>query len=146
MPQQWLTYTTAPDVPASDRQRLKLVVYGATAHGGAHCCDATLVSPLTRTGHPQPCTAEVNGAALQAAERCKRMAYPELSRGGLVECRGAAPRPRPGAPPCSPRAPCRPSCRVRRLVEALVGNTLRGGPAHGDERPAPWEVRTQSFC
>ena len=81
VPQQWLTYTTAPGVPASDRRRLDLMVYGATAHGGALCCDATLVSPLTRTGHPQPCTAEVDGAALQVAER-KRVAYPELSRGG----------------------------------------------------------------
>ena len=46
-----------------------------------------------------------------------------------MECRGAALRPRPGAPPISPRAPCRASCRVCRLVAALVGNTLRGGPA-----------------
>ena len=82
VPQHWLTYTTAPGVLASDRRRLDLVVYGATAHGGALCCDATLVSPLTRTGHPQPCTAEVDGAALQVAERRKRVAYPELSRGG----------------------------------------------------------------
>ena len=43
-----------------------------------------------------------------------------------MECRGAALRPRPGAPPSSPRAPCRASCRV---CKALVGNTLRGGPA-----------------
>ena len=82
VPQQWLTYTTAPGVPASDRRRLNFVVYRATAHGGARCCDATLVSPLTRTGHPQPCTAEVDGAALQIAERHKRVACPELSRGG----------------------------------------------------------------
>ena len=46
-----------------------------------------------------------------------------------MECRGAALRPRPGAPPSPLRAPCRASCRVCRLVEALVGNTLRGGPA-----------------
>ena len=37
------------------------LVYGATADGGALCCDATLVSPLTRTGHPHPCTIEVDG-------------------------------------------------------------------------------------
>ena len=46
----------------------------ATAHGGALCCEATLVSPLTRTGHPQPCTAEVDGAVLQVAECRKREA------------------------------------------------------------------------
>ena len=42
--------------------------------GGAFSCDATLVSPLTRTG--QPC------AAATDAERRKRAAYPELSAGG----------------------------------------------------------------
>ena len=35
------------------RRRLDLVVYGATPLGGALCCDATLVSPLTRAGLPQ---------------------------------------------------------------------------------------------
>ncbi|CAE7944780.1 unnamed protein product, partial [Symbiodinium sp. KB8] len=58
-----------------------LVVYGATAHGGVLCCDATFVSPLTRTGHPQPCTVEVDGAMLKVAERRKRSTYPELARG-----------------------------------------------------------------
>ena len=51
IPQQWLAHTTAPNVGAEDRRRLDLVVYGATPHGGALCCDATFVSPLTRTGH-----------------------------------------------------------------------------------------------
>ena len=81
VPQQWLAHTTAPDVPSDDRRRLDLVVYGATAHGGALCCDATLVSPLTRTGHPQPCTVEVDGAMLKVAERRKRSTYPELALG-----------------------------------------------------------------
>ncbi|CAE7472175.1 CPY1, partial [Symbiodinium sp. KB8] len=67
---------------ADDRRRLDLVVYGATANGGALCCDATLVSPLTRTGHPHPCTVEVDGAALRVAERRKHCTYPELARGG----------------------------------------------------------------
>ena len=137
VPQQWLTYTTAPGVLASDRRRLDLVVYGATAHGGALCCDATLVSPLTRTGHPQPCTAEVDGAALQVAERRKRVAYPELSRGGpqkllVLGCevggRWSAGAQRFVRDLVRLRR-CRASCRVCRLVEALVGNTLRGGPA-----------------
>ena len=34
----------------------------ATPAGIALCCDATLVSPLTRTGQPQPCGADVDGA------------------------------------------------------------------------------------
>ena len=82
VPQQWLAHTTAPGVGAEDRRRLDLVVYGATRHGGALCCDATLVSLLTRTGHPQPCAAVVDGAALKIAERRKRATYPELERGG----------------------------------------------------------------
>ena len=65
--QQWLARTTATS---------------ATANGGALCCDATLVSPLTRTGHPHPCTVEVDGAALKVAERRKHSTYPELARGG----------------------------------------------------------------
>ena len=44
------------------------------------CCDANLVSPLTRTGQPQPGTAAHDGAMLRGAER-KRAAYPELSSG-----------------------------------------------------------------
>ena len=72
-------------VGAEDRRRLDLVVYGATPHGGALCCDATLVSPLTRTGHPQPCTVTIDGAALRVAEQRKHAAYPAL--------RPAHPRP-----------------------------------------------------
>ena len=81
VPQQWLAHTTATGVPADDRRRLDLVVYEATANGGALCCDATLVSPLTRTGHPHPCTVEVDEAALKVAERRKHCTYPELARG-----------------------------------------------------------------
>ena len=82
IPQQWLAHPTAPNVGAADRRRLDLVVYGATPHGGALCCDATLVSPLMRTGHPQPCTVTIDGAALRVAERRKHAAYPELARAG----------------------------------------------------------------
>ena len=82
VPQQWLANTTAPQVGAQDRRRLDLVVYGALRSGGAQCCDATLVSPFTRSGHPQPCAAAVDGAVLRVAERHKHAAYPELTRGG----------------------------------------------------------------
>ena len=82
IPQQWLAHTTAPNVGAENRRRLDLVVYGATPHGGALCCDATLVSSLTWVGHPQPCTVTIDGAALRVAERRKHAAYPELARAG----------------------------------------------------------------
>ena len=77
----WPT-TTGPHVGTQDRRSLDLVVYGALSSGGAQCCDAALVSPLARSGHPQPCAAAVDGAVLRVAERRKRAAYPELARGG----------------------------------------------------------------
>ena len=65
----------------------------ATPLGGALCCDATLVSPLTRSGQPQPCAAESDGAALRVAERRKHATYPlsaapqrQLGRDGGVVC------------------------------------------------------------
>ena len=82
VPQQWLVHTTAPGARAEDRRRLDLVIYGATPNGSALCCDATLVSPLTRTGQPQPCAADVDGAALRTAERRKAATYPELQGAG----------------------------------------------------------------
>ena len=84
MPQQWLARTTAPGVREDDRRRLDLVVYGATRHGAALCCDVTLVSPLRANGHPQPRTAREDGAALVTATRRKRDRYPELLRQRLV--------------------------------------------------------------
>ena len=77
VPQQWLCATTAPGVAPDDRRRLDLVIYGASPMGGALCCDATLVSPLTRTGPVAD-----DGAMLRVAERRKRAAYPELTSGG----------------------------------------------------------------
>ena len=145
--QQWLVRTTAPGVPADDRRRLDLVVYGATPRGGALCCDATLVSPLAHTGHPQPGAAETDGAVLRVAERRKRSTYPELSSGGpqelvvlgsevgRLEWRGwplrAAPTPRPVAKSSASSPP-----RGRRgLVAPLVGHTgccrAAGRPQHG---------------
>ena len=82
VPQQWLARATAPGVRADDRRRLDLVVYGATRHGAALCCDVTLVSPLRANGHPQPRTAREDGAALVTARRRKRDRYPELLRPG----------------------------------------------------------------
>ena len=82
VPQQWLVHTTAPGVHADDRRRLDVVIYGATTNGTALCCDATLVSPLTRTGQLQPCTADLDGAALRTAERRKEATYPELRSEG----------------------------------------------------------------
>ena len=82
VPQPWLAHTTAPRVETTDCRRLDLLIYGATPNWIALCCDATLISPLTRTGQPQPCSADVDGAALRVAERRKRATYPELAAAG----------------------------------------------------------------
>ncbi|CAE7943931.1 unnamed protein product [Symbiodinium sp. KB8] len=82
VPQQWLAHTTAPQVRTDDRRRLDFVVYGATTTGEALCCDATLVSPLTRAGRPIHGAHARAGVALDAARRRKVARYPELTRGG----------------------------------------------------------------
>ena len=82
VPQQWLSRTTAPQGHPDDRRRLDFVVYGATSRGEALCCDATLVSPLTRAGRPIPGADARAGVALVAARRRKVARYPELTRGG----------------------------------------------------------------
>ena len=85
VPQQWLCATTAPGVAPDDRRRLDSVIYGASPMGGALCCDATLVSPLTRTGQPQPAD---DGAMLRVAEPSRRCLV--TSRRCLVAADGAA--------------------------------------------------------
>ena len=78
IPQQWMANIAAQDVEHDDRRRLDLVIYGASPAGHVLCCDATLVSPLTRTGRPIPRAAAHNGAAIRRAEDRKRRTYPEL--------------------------------------------------------------------
>ena len=55
-----------------------MVVYGVTANGEALCCDATIVSPLTREGRPVARAASQDGVALERAELRKRRTYHEL--------------------------------------------------------------------
>ena len=81
VPQQRLANTTAPGVAPEDRRRLDLVVYGATPNGVALCCDATLVSALTRNGLPAHAADSREGAAIAVARKRKPARYPELGRG-----------------------------------------------------------------
>ena len=85
VPQQWLVHTTAPGVRAEDRRRRHLRSDAQRLR--AVLRDATLVSPLTRTGQPQPCAADVDGAALRTAERRKAATYPELQGAGPQKLR-----------------------------------------------------------
>ena len=77
IPQQALAATPAA-VPSDDQRRLDMVVHGATPRGEALCCDATLVSPLTRQAMPAHQSHRTDGAALNAARRRKELWYPEL--------------------------------------------------------------------
>ena len=72
VPQQWLVNTTAPGIAPDDRRRPDLVIYGATPLGGALCCDAALVWPLTRDGEAHPGAAAQDGAVLRTAYRRKQ--------------------------------------------------------------------------
>ena len=67
-PRQWLSHTSAPGVPTTDRRRLDLVVYGASPQGLALCCDATLDSPITGASAPHPRADHTPGIALRMAE------------------------------------------------------------------------------
>ena len=75
---QLLRDTNVPLANPQDQRQLDMVAYGITPSGIALCCDATMVSPLTRDGRPIPRAAAVDGAALARAERRKRRTYPEL--------------------------------------------------------------------
>ena len=59
-----------------------MVVYGASAHGEALCCDATLVAPLGRRGQVHGRAADEDGVALREARRRKATRYPEVGSNG----------------------------------------------------------------
>ena len=69
------------DVPVSDARCIEVVANGLPLwHGTQLAIDATIVSPVTRAGEPQPGAATRPGAAVQAAARRKRrQTYPELA-------------------------------------------------------------------
>ena len=70
------------DVLVSDARRIEVVCNGLPLwHGAQLAVDATLVSPLTRDGQPQPAADAQPGVALaRAAHRKRRHTYPELLR------------------------------------------------------------------
>ena len=90
-------------------------------------------APPNKTGHPLPCTVEVDGAVLKVAGRRKHCTYPELASGGpqklleLEPCSAVfCPRLRPA--PGSPRATRSARGSVLWLGETLVGSPFRCGP------------------
>ena len=69
------------DVPVSDARCIEVVAHGLPLwHGAQLALDATIVSPVTRAGEPQPGADTRPGAAVHAAARRKRrQTYPELA-------------------------------------------------------------------
>ena len=86
VPQQWLARTTARGVRPDDLQRLDLVMYEITPNGGALCCDATLVSPLTRTGHPQPCAVTLMALCCKLPSAASRRRILSTRRADRSDC------------------------------------------------------------
>ena len=78
---QLLRDTNVPLARPDDQRQLDMVVYGMTSRGIPLCCDATLVSPLSRCGQPRPGAATTDGVAMRQAERRKQQRYPELLQG-----------------------------------------------------------------
>ena len=104
-------------VDTQDDRRIKVIANGLPLWGRAQLAvDTTLVSPLTRAGHPRMRGGQYRGTALREARRNKERTYPELlwdRRCRLVvlgiEVRGRwsdeAPRPHQSPPSPSPSAP-----------------------------------------
>ena len=132
------------------------VIYGATPNGSALCCDATLVSPRTRTGQPQPCTADVDSAALRAAERRKAATCPELRRQGPQKLlvlgsevggrRRAATGARPGPTGVLQSAASPARRRVFRLDASLVGHAVCRSAAGALGQPWPQPPQATSVA
>ena len=100
--------------------------------------------PAHGSGHPQPCTVTIDGAALRVAERRKHAAYPELARagpqklvvlssevGGRWNEGGTQLRPPAGASesPASPAS--HPRSGRGGLDTAMLEHAVRGGPTSG---------------
>ena len=120
VPQQWLTLTTAPGVASDDRRRLDMVIYGVTPWGGALCCDATLVSPMSWDANRKGVQRIQTGVALATATRgdvpgatSQRPPAPRRARlGGGRPLGHVSPgsRARPRSPPQAARPARSPPC------------------------------------
>ena len=68
-------------VDTQDDRRIEVIANGRPLWGGAQLAvDTTLVSPLTRAGHPRMRGRQYRGTALRDARRNKERTYPELLR------------------------------------------------------------------
>ena len=68
-------------VDTQDDRRIEVIANGLPLWGGAQLAvDTTLVSPLTRAGHPRMRGGQYRGTALRDARRNKERTYPELLR------------------------------------------------------------------
>ena len=68
-----------PGISSRDARQIEVVANGLPLWGGAQLAvDTTLVSPVRRTGTPQPGAATTDGVQLQRARRRKETKYYEL--------------------------------------------------------------------
>jgi len=82
--QHFLRNSTLPVDPA-DNRRVDVLVTGHGLHCRALFCDATVRSPLNRSGDPHPRAATRNGAVLKKAVREKRTKYWDVHTTPLAE-------------------------------------------------------------
>ena len=79
--QQWIIDLNIDHVDTQDDRRIEVIANGLPLWGGAQLAvDTTLVSPLTRAGHPRMRGGQYRGTALRDARRNKERTYPELLR------------------------------------------------------------------
>ena len=117
------------DVPVGDARRIEVVCNGLPLwHGAQLAVDATLVSPLTRDGQPQPAANAQPGVALARAEQRKRRhTYPELLR--ARRCPFVVFGIETGVPPTSRAGPrCQRTCRRVPHCSSRLGVPLEWHP------------------
>ncbi|CAE7660766.1 unnamed protein product [Symbiodinium sp. KB8] len=117
--------------------------------GEAFCCDAILVSLLTRTGQPQPGTAAHHGAMLRVAEWRKRAAYPPEIRSGsscsAPRWAGAGTKQRSGSSETFWRAFDGRRIAVKRhLARAKINPSISRIPMDSDKAASFSELRPPS--
>eukprot|EP00439_Symbiodinium_sp_Y106_P063333 s3121_g9.t2 len=120
------------DVPVGDARRIEVVCNGLPLwHGAQLAVDATLVSPLTRDGQPQPAANAQPGVALARAEQRKRRhTYPELLR--ARRCPFVVFGIETGVPPTSRAGPrCQRTCRRVPHCSSRLGVPLEWHPLRG---------------
>ena len=136
------------DVPVADARRIEVVANGLPLrHGSQLALDATMVSPVTRTGEPHPrADTQPGWAANNAARRKRRDTYPELTRARRCRLVALAARLQPSCA-CSPGSghpPCQPtSVRLHKRPGSRDGRRCLQSQPRGHTQPPCWSSQLQ---